>query len=307
MSLPSTLLCLIPSTILVAGYDPWGDSYESAANLAVAQNLAPDEKKFKILDFSKDNDHELDSNGEYTCATLNAGPLPESITVCSAFMVEAWQPSFKESRMFYLIEDLRSNNSLYEDLRQAEKGHEWGFVSVYADYNRTEYTAYLGGVTIVKNVPTIFFPKQWTRACLSLDSTAGKVQLVVDGQLLGKEEYKREEDEYRPTTLLMRLGLRTVPLPVREYTGKVANLNVFDVTQTVERMEKMTRAGDEECGALGTIVNWEETEVARDATSRDGKWYLTGEADYLDVDEEDKKWEGPCKRESKVQVFSVRV
>ena len=94
MSLPSTLLCLIPSTILVAGYDPWGDSYEAAANLAVAQNIAPDEKKFKILDFSKDNDHEPD-NGEYTGATLRAGPLPESFTVCSAFMVEAWHTSFK--------------------------------------------------------------------------------------------------------------------------------------------------------------------------------------------------------------------
>ena len=135
---------------------------------------------------------------------------------------------------------------------------------MYAAYNQTEYTAYLGGVRIMKNVPTIFFPKQWTRACLSLDSTAGKVQLVVDGQLLGEEEYKREEDEYRPTKLFIRLGYRTAPLPAREYTGKVANLNVFDVSQTVERMEKMTRAGDEECGAPGTIVNWEETEVTTD-------------------------------------------
>ena len=101
MSLPSTLLCLFPSTILVAGFDPWADSYEPATNLAVAQNIDPDGKKFKILDFSKDNDHEH-SNGEYTTATLRAGPLPESITVCSAFMVEAWHTSFKQSRMFSL-------------------------------------------------------------------------------------------------------------------------------------------------------------------------------------------------------------
>ena len=102
MSLPSTLLCLLPSTILVAGYDPWGDAYEPASNIAVAQNIAPDEKKFKILDFSKDNDHEPFSKGYYTTATLRAGPLPESITVCSAFMVEAWQTLFKQSRMFSL-------------------------------------------------------------------------------------------------------------------------------------------------------------------------------------------------------------
>ena len=102
MSLPSTLLCLLPSTILVAGNDPWGDYYEPATNLAVAQNIDPDGKKFKILDFSKDNDHEPYSNGEFTSATLKAGPLPESITVCSAFMVEAWQTLFKQSRMFSL-------------------------------------------------------------------------------------------------------------------------------------------------------------------------------------------------------------
>ena len=43
----------------------------------------------KTFDFSADNDQKKDSNGEYTSATLNAGALPESFTVCSAFMVEA--------------------------------------------------------------------------------------------------------------------------------------------------------------------------------------------------------------------------
>ena len=99
MSLTSTLLCLLSSTILVAGNDPWRDYYEPAANLAVPQKIAPDDKMFKILDFSKDNDHEPYSKGDYyTSATLKAGPLPESITVCSAFMVEAWQTLFKQSR-----------------------------------------------------------------------------------------------------------------------------------------------------------------------------------------------------------------
>ena len=33
----------------------------------------------KVLDFSADNDHERDSNGEWTIATLEAGFLPESL------------------------------------------------------------------------------------------------------------------------------------------------------------------------------------------------------------------------------------
>ena len=35
----------------------------------------------KVFDFSADNDHERDSNGEYTSATLNAGFLPASCTI----------------------------------------------------------------------------------------------------------------------------------------------------------------------------------------------------------------------------------
>ena len=40
-------------------------------------------KSLKVLDFSADNDGKPDGNGEYTSATLEAGPLPESFTICS--------------------------------------------------------------------------------------------------------------------------------------------------------------------------------------------------------------------------------
>ena len=59
----------------------------------------------KVFDFSADTDHELDSNGEYTGATLEAGPLPESFTVCSALMAEAWTPEFSASNMFTLLDN----------------------------------------------------------------------------------------------------------------------------------------------------------------------------------------------------------
>ena len=51
-------------------------------------------KLLKVLDFSTDNDNEPDSNGEYTSATLEAGPIPESFTICSAMMVKAWTIEF---------------------------------------------------------------------------------------------------------------------------------------------------------------------------------------------------------------------
>ena len=55
----------------------------------------------KVLDFLLDNDHEPDSNG----ATLEAGPLPESFTTCSAFMVEAWTTDFSEAVLFTLLDN----------------------------------------------------------------------------------------------------------------------------------------------------------------------------------------------------------
>ena len=63
------------------------------------------ENMLKVLDFSADNDQQPDSNGEYTGATLEAGPLPESLTICSALMVEAWTTEIVSAYMFSLLDD----------------------------------------------------------------------------------------------------------------------------------------------------------------------------------------------------------
>ena len=71
----------------------------------------------KVLDFSADNDHEPDSNEEYTGATLKAGFLPESFTICSAIMSDAWTTDFSGARMFQLLDD---------------DGDRWGMIKLYA-------------------------------------------------------------------------------------------------------------------------------------------------------------------------------
>ena len=134
----------------------------------------------KVLDFSADNDHEPDSNGEYTSATLDAGALPESFTICSAIMVDAWTTDLSVisgAKMFRLLD---------------VDGDAWGRIYLFATPSYTEYKADLGPVSFIKQTVSVFFPLQWTRACLSLDSITGKVRLVVDGQMLGEEEYRRE-------------------------------------------------------------------------------------------------------------------
>ena len=59
----------------------------------------------RVFDFSADVDQEPDSNGEYTSATLEAGPLPESFTICSAVMTDAWTTEFSATDMFVLLDN----------------------------------------------------------------------------------------------------------------------------------------------------------------------------------------------------------
>merc|ERR1712052_53091 len=104
-----------------------------------------------------------------------------------------------------------------------------------------------------------------------------------------EEEYKREEDEYRPDNISLVLGFDTYN--ELEFTGRVSELNIFNSALSVERMIGQTTAGGEECGAPGDLVNWEEAE-----------WTLHSQAKVIEVDRE---WEGPCRRESQVRVFTA--
>merc|ERR1712001_235424 len=97
-----------------------------------------------------------------------------------------------------------------------------------------------------------------------------------------------EEDEQKPANLSLVLGYYLFP---KEYPIKVTDVNVYSSSLSVERMVGLTRAGEEECGAPGDLVSWEEA-----------KWALHSQAKVIEVDRE---WEGPCRRESQVQVFTA--
>ena len=102
------------------------------------------EQNMRVLDFSRDNDN-LPDNGEYTFAFLNAGTLPESFTICSAFMVNSWNTHYTEAYMFELLDDERDM---------------WGYIMMYAAGSYTEYDVGLGPVFFSKQIETVFFPLQ---------------------------------------------------------------------------------------------------------------------------------------------------
>ena len=78
----------------------------------------------KALDFSLDNDYEPDENNSYTHASLQKENLPPSFTICTAFMVEAWNKYF-DAKLFVLRD---------------EKGEVWHWVQILAQDTYTEIT-----------------------------------------------------------------------------------------------------------------------------------------------------------------------
>ena len=238
-------------------------------------------KTTKVFNFDDDYDEEYDENGELSCAYLDTGkPLPETWTLCSSFMVDAWMMEFSSADLFVL-----------DDF----EGDRWAWVHMFAASDYTEYEATIGGFYVLYEVPTPCFGKQWPRVCISQETD--KIRMVVDGQDLGEKEYSDEEDTYRPTNVSLRLGCGG--FIASEYLGTSSDCNMFDSALPLEKMIALTTAGGEDCGAAGNFISWEET-TSDIGTS--GQWKLTSKAKVLEVD---KAWGGSCRKESKIQVFKA--
>ena len=232
----------------------------------------------KVLDFSSDNDQKPDSNGRKTMAILLLGAIPESFTICSAFMVESWTTDFSTAYMFSVVDMTNDENQ--------------AFIKIFAASNFTQYQVLLKPIQFVTQTNTIFFPLQWTRACLSLDFAARKVALVVDGQLMEEKEYSSDEAEHTSGVHALLLGVgKGAGAGLQEFTGRVADLNIFSSSLSSERMKGITTAGEVDCGTPGDLVNWEKAE-----------WMLFSQAKLIEVD---RDWEGSCRKESHVQVFKA--
>ena len=208
--------------------------------------------------------------------TIVGGALPRSFSICSAYMVEAWNTKQSAADVFSVLDDA---------------GQNWIYLYVVAAEDFTSWTLDFGPLFAVVETKALLFPLLWTRVCISHNPVASLVTLVVDGQMLVEEEYKMEEDEHWPTNLSLLAGFYSDKYTAEreEYTGRIANLNVFKTSLSVDRMVRLTMAGGEECGTPGDLVSWEEAE-----------WTLHSQAKMVEVD---RDWEGPCRKEPKVQIF----
>ena len=97
----------------------------------------------KVLDVPADNDQVADSNGEYTSATLDGGPLPQSFSICSAYMVEAWNTEQSAADVFSMRDDDDQN---------------WIYLYVVAAEGFTSWTLDFGPLFSVVETKALLFP-----------------------------------------------------------------------------------------------------------------------------------------------------
>ena len=225
----------------------------------------------KLIDFSLAFGRDMDfgQKGNWSGATLEKADLPPSFTICAAYSAEAWTTEFTQAHVWELMDD----NGLF-----------WGYMSLYISNDATSYEVWLGESYpyILAEKTTILFPLQWTRICVSLDTDSALMTMVADGEMMGQEGYTVEEYMDRPSNLSISAG--------DCYTGRLSTLNIFSSALSLERMVEITTAGGEECGAPGDFLSWEEA-----------VWTLHFVARILEVHVS----EGPCGRESKIQVFTA--
>ena len=225
------------------------------------------EELLSALDFSLDGDWEQDADGEYTHASLQLENFPSSFTLCAAFMVEYWKGALNPP-LILLRDDDQNQTLLYAGLYAASD-------------SETLITIRMSSKSMEQSFPSAFFPMQWSRICFSYNSNTSEANLVFNGE---EQRLKTWDVNNQTSDVTLLLGLDNN----NESPGQITNVNIFS-NPSLNR-EEMTRPGFKSCGAPGDFLSW-----------KDATWSLHSKARTIEVDSS----RGPCRRESKLQVYPM--
>ena len=274
--LPLPASCLLPA--LSHEDRQHGQGRENYPSLPLAARKPKQEagKPTMVIDVSDD----VDFAPEYTYASLTKPDMPDDFTICGAYRLQAWTIAFRTAHFFQI---------------NAKDDSKWSSMKMETNYiengGSSDLQVSIGGVSFQKTLKKMFFPETWFRWCLSVDTVAKRVVLVVNGELL-EEKDNLQGDFNLPADLKILLGIsrRLSDGYVQEIPGQYANYNIFSGSQSIEKMAAMTKAGDQDCGAPGNFVSWEEAD-----------W----ETHHLARKETVGELDGPCRVESAIHVFTA--
>ena len=143
------------------------------------------------------------------------------------------------------------------------------------------------------------YHNSWIRACITLDTAAGAVKIVVDGKVLEDALHPKLRNLEIPRHSIIRVGRRT------GIHAMFSDLNVFSELLSIEKMVAITTPGRRECGSRGDLFNWDKAKWILSDKWATGEW-----ADWVLVVNASKLVEldwisGPCWRPSKIKFYPI--
>ena len=208
-------------------------------------------------------DHFKDTSSWTLCATFSLGDWPEA----EVSAINAWGVFFSEEAYPSLL---------------------WPFAYLEIQVFET-YSAFTAGIkkTFLQGRKETIL---WVQTCVTreqLEDEQVKVQLVVDGELIGESVGDVLDSFWEPKNFSLVVG----KTGYETYRLKSSAVNLFSPPLSVQRMMDMTNKsrGEDECGQPGDLVSWAEA---------DWKVEDTATMIHLDKDVYDS-----CRKKSSVSVF----
>ena len=119
---------------------------------------------------------------------------------------------------------------------------------MYAAPHQTDFTISVADTNLEVSTETLYYPSQWVRICLSLDSITSALKFVVDGEerfnnivIVGSTSKK----------VYLELGWDGSG---REHIGMTTGLNIFSSALSSSMMKNLTSDQNEQCGKSGDFL-----------------------------------------------------
>ena len=265
--------------------------------------------KIKVLEFTyPPGSTDMPIANWETQASLTKDHFPDSINICTSVYIKS------------MVADWSSNINLFKIEDPDKDFEQWLRLQMRSETDLTLFWIWIGpkghksSVACKESMP-IFFPKFWTRVCMSVNLEDGAVRVVANGRVLENRthpEIKKLQDK-KPSRFTIRLGKQDNGIH-----SKWTDLNMFKSPPDAEKMVAMTTSGSTECGTPGDFLKWEDTEWMLKGRKGTKEWGSESEdlrdccEDFILMIDSAKVTEsafedGPCWRQSEIMVYQVNI
>ena len=233
-----------------------------------------------------------------TQANLTKNNLPNSINMCTSVYIKSIVADWNSDIRLFTIED------------PAKDYERWLNLEMKSEPELTSFMLWIGPkgeqVKVVpKETMPIFFPKHWTRVCMSIDLDKSTVKVAVNGKMLedGSHPDIKALKSKKPSKFTIRLGKQDNGIH-----SKWTDLNMFKNPLDAKKMVAMTTSGTKECGTPGDFLKWEDTDWTLKGRKNTTEWGSSAWKDYVLLIDSAKVTEnafedGPCWRKSNIIVY----